>query len=222
MSTLAISELSSFQQPSTSSAGALPRILDYMIQIGGALTIRGTAAGRNTTSSLAHISATQTNSGLIVHTISQTAAISEIRRRSALTWDQIACLFDVSRRSVHFWASGKAMNAANEEKLNQLLRTIRYIDRGASRSTREALTSAMKDGTIPFELLVQGEFDEVMGRLGQGRGRDEIAMIPVPTKPIHVVTPPSPDQLVGALHDTVHKNLGRGRAAYSVKAKKKS
>lgn len=222
MSTLAVPKMSLFQQPSTSSAGSQCVAEHHMISIGGALITSGTTASRTADQSLDYITATQTNSGLMVYTVSQTSAIFEIRRRTALTWDQVACLFDVSRRSVHFWASGKAMNAANEEKLNLLVRTIRYIDRGTSRSTRTALMSAMKDGTIPFELLVHGEFDEVMGRLGQGKGRDEMAMTALSTKPIPVAALPSPEQLVGALHDTVHKVLGRGRAAYSVKVKKSS
>ena len=44
-------------------------------------------------------------------------AISELRRISGLTWEQLGELFEVSRRSVHFWASGKPLNAANEQRL---------------------------------------------------------------------------------------------------------
>ena len=35
-------------------------------------------------------------------------AIMEIRRRSGLTWQELGDLFDVSRRSIHHWANGKA------------------------------------------------------------------------------------------------------------------
>src|SRR4030065_864926 len=36
-------------------------------------------------------------------------AIAEIRRLTGLTWGQIAEIFDVSRRTIHFWASGKPL-----------------------------------------------------------------------------------------------------------------
>ena len=41
------------------------------------------------------------------------------------------------------------------------------------------------------------------------------------TEPIDIHTPPPPEELVGALHDTVHKTKGKGRPAKSTKAKKK-
>jgi len=59
-------------------------------------------------------------------------AIAELRRRSGLTWDQLARLFEVSRRSVHFWASGKVMAAAHEEHLQRVLAAVRRLDRGSS------------------------------------------------------------------------------------------
>ncbi len=44
--------------------------------------------------------------------------------------------------------------------------------------------------------------------------------IPRATEPLAINTPPSPETLVGAKHDTVHKTLGKGRPAKSTKAKK--
>ena len=44
-------------------------------------------------------------------------ALGELRRLSGLTWEQLAKLFNVSRRSLHFWASGQPLSRFNEEVL---------------------------------------------------------------------------------------------------------
>jgi DNA-binding transcriptional regulator YiaG len=97
-------------------------------------------------------------------------AVSELRRISGLTWDQVGQLFDVSRRSVHHWASGKPLNAANEERLMRVLDVVRFAYRGSARETRAALMDA-GNGTTPFDMLAAQRFDEARAVLGQGRGR---------------------------------------------------
>ena len=42
------------------------------------------------------------------------------------------------------------------------------------------------------------------------------------TEPLAINTPPSPETLVGALQDTVHKSKGKGRPGKSIKKKKYS
>jgi DNA-binding transcriptional regulator YiaG len=210
------------QQPSTSGDGVLRRVQAFVIRIGGTLTTRGTATAE-AIQDPAWLSAEQTNSGLAFTpaATSQAAAISELRRRSGLTWDQLARLFGVARRSVHFWMSGKALNASNEERLNKLLVTIRHIDRGGAGATRAALMSALPDGAVPFELLAGGEFDEVRGRLGQGRGHDRSISAQLHQEARREAMLPTPDRLVGALQDSVHRDLGGARAARTAKAKKR-
>jgi hypothetical protein len=53
------------------------------------------------------------------------AALGELRRRGGLTWDQTARLFGVTRRAVHFWASGKPMTSDHEEHLHRMLGIVR-------------------------------------------------------------------------------------------------
>jgi len=209
-------------QVSTSGSGVLRRVQKFVIQIGGSLITTGTATEEIETPDPELAFAEQTNSGLALTlaTPSPAAALSELRRRSGLTWDQVARLFAVARRSVHFWISGKALNAANEERLSRLLLTIRHIDRGGSTATRVALMSVQRDGVVPFDLLVQGRFEEVMRRLGQGKDRGVADRAHFPTAPKSIVSPPRPDRLVGALQDTVHRDLGRTKAARTAKVKK--
>ena len=84
------------------------------------------------------------------------AVIGELRRLSGLTWDQLARLFGVSRRSVHFWASGKPMAPSNEEHLRRLLAVVRKVDRGSARANRAILLGADEDGISLFDLLAAG------------------------------------------------------------------
>lgn len=222
MSSLALDHVTTFPpQVSTSGDGVLRQVQNFVILFGGSSVGRSTAAAEVETDASDWAFVEQTNSGLTLEApaTSQAAAISELRRRSGLTWEQIARLFGVARRSVHFWISGKSMNASNEERLNRLLIAIRYIDRGEGAVTRAALMSAQSDGAVPFDLLTEGRFEDVMQRLGQGRGREMAVSMHAPTRPKPEVKP-SPDRLVGALQDTVHKDIGRTKAARSVKVKK--
>ena len=102
-------------------------------------------------------------------------AISELRRVSGLTWRQLGQLFEVSRRSVHFWASGKPLNTANEQRLMRVLEVVRGADRGSARNMRTALLDASK-GMTPFDMLITQRFDEARVALGPGlRGEGPIS-----------------------------------------------
>ncbi|MEM5709754.1 helix-turn-helix transcriptional regulator, partial [Elizabethkingia meningoseptica] len=66
---------------------------------------------------------------------STAAAVLEIRRLSGLTWEELADLFDVSRRSVHHWASGKPVNTEHDQALRGVLTALRHLDRGDPAAT---------------------------------------------------------------------------------------
>jgi len=134
--------------------------------------------------------------------------IAELRGLSGLTWDQLARLFDVSRRSLHFWASGKAMSAGNREHLQRLLATLRTVDRGTVDANRVALLDPREDGEIPFDRLVEKEYDRVVASLGPGDAR-RVKTPGVSAKAMAERAPPPPETLVGALHDRIHPTSGR-------------
>ena len=94
-------------------------------------------------------------------------AILEIRRRSGLTWEEIGDLFDVSRRSVHHWASGKPVSAGNDQMIRRILAAVRRLDPSSQTGARTQLL-AVDDatGVSTFDLLKQGRFDEAAVRLG--------------------------------------------------------
>lgn len=147
-------------------------------------------------------------------------AVNELRKLSGLTWDQLANLFSVSRRSVHFWASGEPLSSINQEKLNRTLDAVEYISRGSAGSNRSLLMGIADDGKSYLELLAAGEFDRVKQLLGAGNA---------PAKPkLSQLSPaemsrqqPNPADLVDALQDSIHQEVGKSRAAKSVRSRNK-
>ena len=95
-------------------------------------------------------------------------AIMEIRRRSGLTWQELAELFDVSRRSVHHWANGKPVSAGHDRTIRRMLAAVRYLDRGSHLDTRAFLLRVdHATGISTLDLLQAGRFDDATARVGR-------------------------------------------------------
>ncbi len=148
-------------------------------------------------------------------------AVNELRMLSGLTWEQLASLFDVSRRSVHFWASGQPLTSANEEKLNRILDTVEYISRGSASNNRSLLMSIADDGKSHLELLAAGEFDRVKYLLGAGNAsaKPKLGQLSPAAELLRV--PPNPADLVDALQDSIHQEVGKSRVAKSMRSRNK-
>lgn len=202
---------------STSAAGSM-----LMRQVREPVLVGCMLAGLGTSTACAapqevlwrsHRSLEQTTAGAVVPSVQPAgAAIGELRRLSGLTWDQLARVFSVSRRSLHFWASGKPMAPSNEEHLQRVLAVVRKIDRGSASVNRTALLGVRDDGSIPFDLLIAGDYERVVSLLGAGD-----ATRTSPPRISHearaVRTPRPPEELVGALQDRIHPTSGRLLAA---------
>ena len=147
-------------------------------------------------------------------------AISELRRISGLTWEQLAELFGVSHRSVHFWASGQPLNAANHERLMHVLDVVRHADRGTARGTRAALLEA-RGGTIAFEMLASQRFREARVALGRGHARPVPVLTQLSEAARAARKPLPPDELYDAKSDRVHQEPGRGRAARTARGQRR-
>jgi transcriptional regulator with XRE-family HTH domain len=144
------------------------------------------------------------------------AAIGELRRLSGFTWEQLARLFNVSRRSLHFWASGKPMAPSNEEHLQRLLAVVRKIDRGSASANRTALLGVREDGSLPFDLLAAGDYDRVLWLVGPGGAR-RVSPPKLSEEARAARAPRPPEDLVGALQDRIHATSGRLLAAKAVR-----
>lgn len=105
--------------------------------------------------------------GQIDHVAAESTAeaVLEIRRRSGLTYEELSDLFDVSRRSVHHWASGKAVSARHDQAIRRILAAIRRLDQGNQADTRAQLLAVDAGmGVSALDLFKTGRFDEAMVR----------------------------------------------------------
>lgn len=174
---------------------------------------------RRTTSGLAiksvHLSDDSSSSARMTQ-----KALSELRQLSGLTWEQLASLFNVSRRTLHFWASGQALSKTHEETLNRLLGTIRYVNRGSASLNRTLLLNPGDDFQLPIDLLAAGQYKEVEQRLGAGNATQRPRVSALSEAAIASRLPPPPGDLVDALQDPVHQEMGRSKPARVVRNRK--
>lgn len=145
-------------------------------------------------------------------------AINELRKTSGLTWEQVAKLFNVSRRSIHFWASGQPLASDNEEKLNRLLGVIRYIDRGSASLNRKLLLKPNADGELPLDQLISGEYDKVKENLGRSNPPKRPQLRPLSEEESELRRPLPPEILIDALQDSIHHDVGRSRPAKTLRS----
>lgn len=206
----------------TSAAGPmLTRQARWPVLVGLMLAGIGTSTACTFQADSTQVSriAAQTTAGTLVSVAAPSgAAIGELRRLSGLTWDQLARLFNVSRRSLHFWASGKSMTSTNEEHLQRLLGVVRKVDRGSASANRAMLLGVLEDGNLPFDSLAVGDYERVLSQLGRGGGHRSLP--PKLAEDVRTArSPQSPDVLVGALQDRIHRDGGTTRAAKSVRVR---
>ena len=91
--------------------------------------------------------------GLITPRRNTAQDILEIRFLSGLTWEELAELFGVSRRSVHNWANGGPMKPENITLVRHVLWAIKELRRESSVETRLALLTPLPWGERPLDLL---------------------------------------------------------------------
>lgn len=167
-----------------------------------------------------------TTSGVTVEFISSPEStqksLSRLRRLSGLTWEQIAKLFNVSRRSVHFWASGQPLSRFNEEQLNRLLGTIQFIDQGSASLNRSLLLQPNVDGNPLLDLLVAGKHEEFKQIVGS-RNAPQKPLLGVLSEDAHkTYRSQNPADLVDALQEPIHREVGRSRPARAARSRKNS
>jgi transcriptional regulator with XRE-family HTH domain len=133
--------------------------------------------------------------------LSAAAAIHTVRRLSGLTWDELADLLTVSRRSLHHWANGRPVSAEHDRRLRQVLAALRRIDHGEAARNRDALLTAGADGRTIVDLLKEGRYAEACDRAGLGSGRARPSLRPLSPEAEAARRPPPPVVLLEAMHD---------------------
>ena len=136
-----------------------------------------------------------------VSTESVAAAVMEIRRQSGLTWQELADLFCISRRSIHHWANGKSVTSSNEHKVRRMLSAMRVLDRGNQRETRSLLLAEDQiTGQRRFDRLKAGHFDEATRHVESAQ-RSASRQKSISRAASNARRPPSPIFLLGAKQD---------------------
>lgn len=131
-----------------------------IVRLGGIGLVSGTRASdlqRPATSSLY-----QTR-GTLISLVPVENPITELRRRSGLTWDQLAAVMGVERRTMHLWEAGRGMRPVHEERLQKVLLVVRMADRGSATETRAALLDGSQGPSVK-DLLSQDRFEEATQR----------------------------------------------------------
>jgi DNA-binding transcriptional regulator YiaG len=168
--------------PLATSAGYVSRDQTYVI-VGQILA----GIGTTTIEEFTTVAPPQTNAGASAPEPSLTGdALSELRRLSGLSWEQLARMLGVSRRALHFWASGKAMARSNEEHLLEGLDNERNaVDLLAAREYERAgaasrLSAAARMARVPNspESLVGALHDRVHEDLGPSRPARSVRVYP--------------------------------------------
>lgn len=212
-------------------AGIRDRTPLSVIMVSGTLSVAGTSSAEPTTiwgAPYIHESGTTASGPSCdavatqpeTETEATRKAVSELRRISGLTWEQLAGLLGVSRRSVHFWASGKPLKATNHQRLLRVLDVVRYADRGIARSTRAALLDA-RDGMTAFEMLADQRFREARVALGRGCMRPVPMLTQLSAAARIARKPLASHELYDAKNDRVHQEPARARAARTAKGQRR-
>lgn len=148
--------------------------------------------------------------------------IHELRRVSGLSWEALAEIFGVSRRSLHFWASGKRLSDENEKHLRHVINVVEFIDRGTARKNRALLLTPDDSGVTGLNLLTKKDYEIFKERFGRGQGRQERPKPNLRTPEALAALPIRlPQDLVSGSNERLHEEKGRSRGLRAARFKKK-
>lgn len=90
--------------------------------------------------------------------------IKEVRQATDLTWEQLAKMFGVSRRSVHLWASTGKMNAQNEQVLGTIERVISQLKNMTPQQRRSAILDSSNGQSILAKIKSGRPENQIVGQ----------------------------------------------------------
>ena len=103
-------------------------------------------------------------------------SVRALHEDSGLTWDQLAKLFNVSRRAVHQWAVGGRMNTTNVTRLQELTRVVASLAGSSATDKRSALLAPTRPegrslyDALRAESVVRDEINAPAGTYDQRLG----------------------------------------------------
>ena len=105
--------------------------------------------------------------------------------------------------------------------MGRILAVVRRIDSGSAAGNRTILLGASDGGVVPFELLIEGRFDEVLSAIGMTPQATRPRPKPLSREARMARAPRLPQDLVGANQETVHKEIGKARRPSVARVKKR-
>ncbi len=88
--------------------------------------------------------------------------ILRAKRVSGLTWDELARVLSVTRRTVHNWANGRPISLVREAELKKLMAFLREVDTGEASRNRSLLLADAGRGQLVIDLLRDQHWDAAL------------------------------------------------------------
>lgn len=145
-------------------------------------------------------------------------ALFEIRRLTGYTWEEIAELVSVDRRTLYNWVQGGRIRRNNNETLREVLVVLRSIDPGDDREMRKQLDRKNAAGERVFELIADGRYQAA--RMIPGIGRPSLRTSWTPVDP-SVSLDLGPDELT-VPHDEIAEEPAFGGIAVNKSRRRRS
>jgi len=82
-------------------------------------------------------------------------SVRSLRQRSGLTWDELARIFGVTRRTLYNWSTGGQVSAAHAQSLARVIALFHEVDAGEPKLTRSRLLAPTENGSTLYTRLVQ-------------------------------------------------------------------
>lgn len=82
-------------------------------------------------------------------------SVRSLYRRSGLSWDELAHVFGVSRRTLYNWSTGGKVSASYAQAIASVIRAVHQVDVGNPQLTRSKLLAPAEDGTTLYAHLIQ-------------------------------------------------------------------
>jgi transcriptional regulator with XRE-family HTH domain len=96
----------------------------------------------------------------------------ELRRLTDLTWERLANLLNVDRRTLNNWVKGADVRPNNREHIAKTLSVLRYADRGTAQGNIAALDD-QTFGETPFEAIRAQRYSIARRYMRHGAGRSQ-------------------------------------------------
>lgn len=101
--------------------------------------------------------------------------VYELRRLTGFTWERLADLLNVDRRTLNNWVKGAEIRERNRQHIAETLAVMRFVDRGSAEENAAALTEPTVDYS-PFEAIRQGRYLNARLYMGYGTSRRGLAV----------------------------------------------